>query len=468
MRFGRMNRLKNSLAFRLTLWYAAIFLLMAITVFMIVYALVDSAFKQRIDQDLLSQSREFEAVYAIEGIKMLQRAALLQSQTTGEKKMFFRLLYSSGVVFASSNMSFWRQVGIDRQAVEAVLAGQEPYYTTATVAGQDRQLRLIYMRIGSGIILQLGYSPENEERMLKTFQRIFLITLTALLLLAVVIGWFMARRALSGVASLIHTARQISKDDLHSRVPVTGRHDEIDRLAVTFNTMLDRIQSLVVATRQMNDNIAQDLRSPITRIRGLAEVTLLNAQQIEEFSHLAASTIEECDRLLDMINTMLTISRTEAGLFSIEQQKIDFTTVVQGACELFRALAEDRQIKMDCRLDEGFFVLGDRHLLQRLVANLLDNAIKYTDPQGAITVQLTASEEKRACLLVSDTGIGITDEDQGRIFERFFRGDVSRPQGGAGLGLSLARAVAVAHGGDISVKSYPGQGSTFAVLLPLS
>lgn len=466
MYFGRINKLLHTLAFRLTLWYAAIFILTAATAFALIYVIIDSAIQERIDQDLLAQSREFESIYAMQGIEMLQRTAVLQVQNAGEKKMFFRLFYTSGVVFASSSMSYWRHVGINRHAVEAVLNGNDPYYTTLSEPGSQRRLRIIYSRIGGRIILQLGYFPENEERLLQSFKRIFFITMTVLLMAAVIVGWFMARRALSGVATLTRTARQISKDDLESRVPVARRHDEIDSLAATFNNMLDRIQSLVTATRQMNDNIAHDLRSPITRIRGLAEVTLLNATHIDDYAQMAASTIEECDRLLDMINTMLTISRTESGIFSVARDKVDFTALVRDACELFKVPAEDRQLQLRSHTDDGVYVHGDPQLLQRVVANLLDNAIKYTEPRGSITVDLSNRENGVVRLSVSDTGIGIPERDRHRVFDRFFRGDLSRSQAGSGLGLSLARAIVTAHDGDLLFDSTLGKGSTFTVRLP--
>lgn len=466
MYFGRINKLLHTLAFRLTLWYAAIFILTAATAFALIYVFIDSAFQERIDQDLLAQSREFESIYAMEGIEMLQRTAVLQVQNAGEKKMFFRLFYTSGVVFASSSMSYWRHVGINRHAVIGVLNGIDPYYTTLLEPGDQRRLRIIYTRIGSRMILQLGYFPENEERLLQSFKRVFIVTMTVLLMTAVIVGWFMARRALSGVATLTRTARQISKDDLESRVPVARRHDEIDSLAVTFNHMLDRIQSMVTATQQMNDNIAHDLRSPITRIRGLAEITLLNAEHIEEFVQMAASTIEECDRLLDMINTMLTISRTESGISSITREKVDFTAMVRDACELFKVSAEDRQLRLENHVEDGIHVHGDSQLLQRMVSNLIDNAIKYTDSGGDIVVELSNNQNGLIHLCVSDTGIGIPEKDRDRIYQRFFRGDLSRSQAGSGLGLSLVRAIVTAHEGDLSMDSALGKGSTFSVWLP--
>jgi heavy metal sensor kinase len=293
------------------------------------------------------------------------------------------------------------------------------------------------------------------------------MTTSGLLLLAVLVGWFMARRALSGVGHLTRTARQISATDLDARVPVRHRHSEIDLLALTFNQMLDRIQMLVSGIRQMNDNIAHDLRSPITRIRGLAEITLTGPSELEAYRQMSESTIEECDRLLDMINTMLTISRTEAGVNAAERRLIDFSGLVRDACDLFLPLAEDKSITLDCRTEENLSVSGDRPMLQRLVANLIDNAVKYTDSGGQISVVLAANAHDCVRLDVIDTGMGIHSNETAKIFDRFYRGDHSRSRSGSGLGLSLARVIARSNGGELLVQSEPGKGSTFSVQLPV-
>ena len=467
MSFERINNLWHTLAFRLTVWYAAIFIFSASLTFVIFYVAIQSVLRQRVDEELRVQSNEFAATYALQGADFLRRSALLQAQAAGERKMFFRLFYPSGVVFASSNMSYWKEVGISRQAVEAVLRGHRPIFMTYEIKNRSSKVRMIYTSIGTTIILQLGYSLVNETRMLKAFKNLFTVTMSIMLGLAVAGGWFMARRALSGIASLTRTAQQISESDLDSRVPVRHQHHEIDRLAITFNQMLDRIQKLINGIHQMNDNIAHDLRSPITRIRGLAEITLTNKGSLEEYSQMAASTVEECDRLLSMINTMLTISQTEAGMGLAQMVPVDFSTVIRDACELLQPLAEDKGIRLVVNIEEETLLCGEPAMLQRLVANLIDNAIKYTDAEGRVEVDLSV-KENRISLSVSDTGIGIAPQDQSRIFDRFFRSDQSRSLGGAGLGLSLARAIVHAHGGEIALQSTPGQGSVFSVRFPLA
>jgi heavy metal sensor kinase len=450
------------------LWYAAIFVVTATIAFALFYFLMIGVIRQRADDDLLAQSNEILEVYSSQGDAMLERVARLQAQAAGEKKMFFRLLYPSGVVFSSSNMTYWKSIAIDRFAVEAVIQDGQYRFATQRLPDDKHEVRIIYRRIGGTIVLQLGLSLESAYRPLLAYQQIFLLAMSGLLLVALAMGWFMGRRALAGVESVTRIARQISQDDLTLRVPIDRRYDEIDRLAVTFNQMLDRIEELVNNVRQMSDNIAHDLRSPITRIRGLAEVTLTAGRTLEDYGQMAGSTIEECDRLLDMINTMLTISRTEAGLEAVQNLPVDLSGLIREACELFHPLAEDRKQLFDRQIQDGVVIAGDRGMLQRLAANLIDNAIKYTPIGGKVTVCLRQSDLKQIELLVSDTGIGIRPEDQPKVFDRFFRGDQSRSHGGAGLGLSLAQAIARAHGGQIEVAGDLNRGSRFTVRLPAS
>jgi len=465
--FSRFFALRHSLVFRLTSWFAAMLVFTAAFAFILFYMFITSVFYSRTDGDLYAQSNELAAVFAMQGDAVLQQTALMQTQAAGEKQMFFRMLYASGVVFSSSNMAYWKNIGIDRQAVEAVIQRGQHQFVTQVIPGQTHGVRVLYRRIGPAIVLQLGYSLEDIDDMLDTFQKIFLVAMALLLFLAVILGWFMARRTLAGVQTVTNTARRISENDLDTRVPVGRRHDEIDRLAITFNQMLDRIRNLVTGVRQLSDNIAHDLRSPITRIRGLAEVTLTGDSHSEDYSRMAASTIEECDRLLDMINTMLTISRTETGVDRQSFQPVDMAAMIQEACELFQPIAEDRQVTLNFRADGPALIFGDRHLLQRLTANLIDNAIKYSHADAKVSAQLRRLNDTHIALVVSDTGMGIAVEDQQRVFDRFFRGDQSRSQTGAGLGLSLAQAIVQMHGGTISLESTPGKGSVFTVTLPL-
>ena len=396
----------------------------------------------------------------------VKEAALIESQAAGEKKIFFRLFYASGVAFSSSNMSYWRDIGVTRSRIEKIEAGENYAFETLVVPDRKQKVRVLYSNIGSGIILQLGQSMENEIRFIEVFQKIFITTILFFIILSAGTGWFMARRAVSGVEAVTRTAKNISAGALEERVPVKADNDEIDQLATTFNHMLDRIQKLVTGMKEISDNIAHDLRSPITRIRGSAEVALTTGLDLEEFKQMAASHIEESDRLLDMINTMLMISKTETGIGEFRKQRVDLTRVARDAYELFQAVAGDKDVRMSFESESVVSVMGDISMLQRLSANLLDNALKYTPAGGRVHISVRNEAGPTATLTVTDTGIGIPENDLPLIFDRFYRCDPSRSATGAGLGLSLAKAIVNAHGGRIEVESELGAGSTFRVILP--
>lgn len=467
MSLKQLRNVRRTLAFRLTLWYAGIFLVSAAVAFSFFYYLITATIRGRADQDLLAEVRSFSSVMLLQGIEAVKRQALLESRAAGEKKIFIQLLYPDGRLFSSSNMSYFSNIPISSEAITRMIEQNEPLFATVSSPDHQHEIRVVYALLGPGVILHLGQAMEDLSRFIEAFKRIFVATMAALFMLAVIIGWFMARRALRGVENVTRTARRIADGRLNERVPVKRAEDEIDQLAVTFNHMLDRIQELVAGIKEMTDNIAHDLRSPLTRIRGQAEIALTSGSAIQDYEAMAASAIEESDRLLEMINTMLFISRTEAGVTQPELKPMDVAAVVRDACGLFQTLAEDKGISLGCRIPDRLPMKGDIRLVQRMLGNLLDNAIKYSPQGGAVEVSVRSTPERSISIAVTDSGAGISEKDLPHIFERFYRGDPSRSQAGAGLGLSFARAVARAHGGDITVES-SSAGSAFTVNLPVA
>jgi heavy metal sensor kinase len=462
----RIN-LRNTLAFRLTLWYAGIFTVSSCVAFLLFYILITSFIQERTDQELLSQVNRFSTLLATEGFEAVKNNAVIEAQAAGIKKVFFRLLSLKGQVFSSSNISYWKDININETAIRELLQSSSHVFETITIPDHKDKVRILYAFLSPSIILQVGQAMESYSRLFDAFKGIFIITMTFLIILAAGVGWFMARRAVSGVEAITQTAQSISGGTLGKRVPVKTKGDEIDQLAMTFNQMLDRIQTLVTKIKEMSDNIAHDLRSPITRIRGIAEVTLTDGKSMDDYENMAASTIEECDRLLDMINTMLMISKTESGVDKLTREEINLTGLVREACELFEPTAEDKRITLSCDVPNKSHLVGDNRMIQRMLSNLLDNAIKYTPSGGTVSVSVSKNDGRNIVITVKDTGIGISPNDLPRIFDRFYRCDQSRSTSGIGLGLSLARAIARAHGGDITVTSLLKQGSIFTITLPI-
>jgi signal transduction histidine kinase len=279
------------------------------------------------------------------------------------------------------------------------------------------------------------------------------------------VGWFLAKRALSGIEEVTRAAIDITNGALDRRVPVKRNRDEIDRLADAFNTMVDRVQGLIGQMKEITENIAHDLRSPITRMRGMAEMALTDENTGEEQAAITGTIIEECDRLLEMINAMLDISEAESGLMKLNAEPVDLAALLRDVCDLFQPVAENRSLEILMEVPESVAVPGEPRKLQRVFSNLIDNALKYTPKGGSVNITIEEGA-KDTVVTVKDTGDGIAETDLPHIFDRFFRGEKSRSTPGSGLGLSLARAFVLAHRGTITATSTPGLGSEFTIMLP--
>jgi signal transduction histidine kinase len=244
----------------------------------------------------------------------------------------------------------------------------------------------------------------------------------------------------------------LSSGNLDHRVKAVNQVREVQTLADTFDSMALRIQTLIRDMREMTDNIAHDLRSPLGRIRLLAESVKNSNDLSPEVSDCAQKTMGECDRLIAMINTALDVAEAEAGVHHGPRTLEDFTALVVDTWDLFEASAEQNANRVSTRLVSGAFVQGQRTALQRMLSNLFDNAIKYTPAGGQINIEILHDDQDTG-LLIRNTCNGIADGDQEKIFDRFQRLEPSRGRSGCGLGLSYSRAVARSHGGDIHIKS---------------
>ena len=465
MLFEKLARIRRTLAFRLTLWYAAIFTASSLLAFFFFYLQIAAILRERTDEELLDDIEEFSTLFDEKGIDEVKRTMVLEAKNDGEKDVFYRLLGSDGRELGSSELFSWGELAVNRSALQQIEKAQKPIFETLTIEGRRHLARTVYASIGPGTILQIGISLEDDDEFLAQFRQIFGATIALVMGFAGLLGWFMAKRALTNVEQVTRTARAISASDLEQRVPVKGQAEEIDRLATTFNDMLDRIQKLVTETKEMTENIAHDLRSPITRIRGMAEMALTSGNAVEEYEAAAASTVEDCDRLLEMINTMLYISQTEATAGKFATEEVDVTRMVRHACELFQPVAEDKGVTLVVEIRSEMKVQGVLQGLQRMLANLIDNALNYTPSPGTVTVSVNA-DAKSGIIAVADTGIGIPQEDLPHIFRRFYRCDRSRSRPGTGLGLTLVEAIVHAHRGQIAVTSTPNVGTTFSITLP--
>ncbi|MBK7552114.1 MAG: HAMP domain-containing protein [Syntrophaceae bacterium] len=373
--------IRRTLAFRLTFWYALVFTVCSLAAFAVFYAVISNVVKERTDQAMLKEMAEAAAILKSKGEGAFGAELGFEAESEGVGDVFFRLLDPAGGEIAATNMNAWKGVGADRGPLTRAAAGDGPVFETVSVPGKPYQARIVYGLLESGKIIQIGVSLEDNARFLETFRDVFVPGILIIMAFSTLIGWFMAARALAGIREVTRTALDISEGAFEKRVRVRAGGDEVERLAVAFNRMLDRIDGLVRGLREVTDDIAHDLRTPIARIRGLAEAELNAGNSGGEPNQLAADTVEECDNLLQMINTMLEIAEIEAGIKALPGADVDLAQVVGEAVDLFRPLADGKGVRLESGVSEAFPVQGNVRGLQRIAVNLLDNAIKYT-PAG--------------------------------------------------------------------------------------
>ncbi len=462
--FEKFKRVIKTLAFRLTVTYAAIFTLSAVAALLVSYLMTSAVLLENLDEELLEDVEDLSELVAPGKTEPLLEELQSEAEEEDPETFFFRLLSPDGKEILTSDLEDWEGLESATAVKSSIDSSAGVTLKTLELPDQESKTRVAYARLAEGYYLQLGEALEENDEILEIIVGIFARTLLLILLLAAITGWLMARRALSGVEEVTLTARRITKGDFSQRVPVKSRGHEIERLATTFNYMLDRIHALITGIREVTDNIAHDLRSPITSVRGTAETTLMMAENIDDYKAMAGNTIEECDRLLGMINAMLDLSEADAGADKLEVCEVDVTQVVKQACELFQPLAEEKHLAMILQAPTTCTTLGDTKKIQRLVANLLDNALKYTPAGGKVNVSVSCDDVKVE-IAVNDNGVGIAGHDLPYIFQRFYRCDKSRSEEGTGLGLSLALAIAKAHGGNIEVQSEIDKGTSFVVTM---
>jgi heavy metal sensor kinase len=446
----------RTLATRLTFLYTLLFAALSLVVFIVVSNHLEVSLLQRIDDELLADGREFSEVYQKAGMEALAQEIQLESESEGVQWIFIRVYSPELRIEVSSDLSAW--MGLPAKS-EKLAVDQDTHFETIKLPGRSDRVRLFYQKLEDGHILQVGTFLTSNEKLLKNFQQVFIASFAIMLLFGVGIGYFVGRHALSGVQRIRQAADLISRGNLSERIPVSKGGKEIKQLTGSFNRMQDRIQILISELHDVTDNIAHDLRSPVTRMRGLAETTLTGEQSIDEYRETAGAIVEECDGLVRMISTMLEIAENNAGIQQLAEEPVNVKEIIQDVIELYASVAEDKKITLSSKFSNNSLVIfGDRVRLQRALANLLDNALKFTQAGGWVVLS-AKNEGDHILITIIDSGSGISVADLPHVYERFYRADQSRSMPGNGLGLSLVQSIVRAHGGKIKINSALGEGT---------
>jgi signal transduction histidine kinase len=456
------ERLQHTLGFRLALWYAVVFVASSLAIIALTYLLLALSLR-RYDREIIQSTLlQYASAYAQGGLDALAREIQRTQAAGSQEPLFVRTLGTGQDVIFVSMPEAWRRSDLSQLATPP-LSGQQLW--AALDMGNGERLEVASVRLRDGTLFQVGKSTGRRTDLLARFRRVLLVLFACIAVIGLAGGALLTWSALQPVHALGAAVQQILRTGrTDTRVPVSDTADALGQLGVLFNAMLERIDAVVAGMRGALDNVAHDLRTPLTRLRGIAE-TALQSDDPPTLREGLAACLEESDRVAGMLSTLMDISEAETGTLRLQLEPVNLAELARQAVDLYEDLAEDRRLSIDVDAKGDVWVRGDRSRLRQVLANLVDNAVKYTPAGGRIELR-TERDGPEAVVTVEDTGTGIAPEELPRIWERLYRGDKSRSERGLGLGLSLVRAIVQAHDGTVTAQSRLGAGSAFQVRLP--
>ena len=463
----------DSVRGRLTLFWVAVLTAALVAVGGLIYVLLARALYNRIDENLRAvvQIATTSLTNDLAEGQDYEDAARSTAAELSSRQQMLAIYDTNGRLLAEGGRD--DDLEITLPDVTAVPGDEVMLLTVVEAEDDDDRHRLAMQRVSiapadTPYLLVAGSSLEPTDEELESLREVLAYVIPIALVLAGAGGWFLARQSLAPVGAMAERARRIGVEDLGARLPVANARDELGRLAETFNELLNRLEASLVQQRQFMADASHELRTPVTTSRTAAAVALQQPHRNEDEYRATLSIIEQqTTRLSRIVEDMFTLARADAGSYPVRHTPMYLDEVVDDVVRAARVLADTKHVSIELQTIQSASFTGDEELVRRLIGNLLDNAVRHTPPRSVVRVTL-AYETDRYVLEVTDAGEGIAPEVQPQIFERFFRGDVARTSadGGAGLGLALARWVARAHGGDVTLVRSSHQGTTFAAVLP--
>jgi len=463
----------RSIRFRLTVWYAGLLALLLLLFGASTYLGLRHYLNQTLNESLGRQARQIGESFLIDvatGGEGYVISEVNEHYAPELNNRFVRVTRADGSVLYVSGKP--KESRFDPSAVSAVGAtvGRD-FVREEHVPGG---VLLIYThpfteRTGQRFLIEVGAPYEQVEVVLYGLLLALALGLPLMVIVAISGGWLLMRQALDPVDEITRGAEQITSRNLSQRLPVARTGDELERLSAALNRMIERLEESFLYVSRFTADASHELRTPLTILRGELEAASGQREVAPELRETIGSALEETERLSRIVESLMAISRLDAGEAKMDRGALDLGELAASTTEQMRLLAEDKNIALRCESDEQVTVEGDRARLKQVIVNLVDNAIKYTPAGGLVGVKIRASNS-HAVLEVNDNGVGIPPEALPHIFERFYRVDKarSRQMGGAGLGLSIIKAIVTAHGGQVRVESVEGKGSRFLVELPIA
>lgn len=465
----------RSIRFKLITWYAGLL----VVVFIILGALGYSGLKFYlkniiVKESLIKRSRQvagtISADYELYGEKHVVEA-IIKHYAPELNNRFLRVTRDDGSVIYTSGIP--QDGSFNPTNLPVIDSNTEMPYLREELTPDKNELLIYAMPLtiesGKRFVIEAGVSKDIISDPLRGLLFTLGIVLPIIIAVAILGGYRLVRQSLIPVERMTQGAERITSSNLSERLPNPDTGDEIERLSISLNNMIDRLEKAFHHITQFSADASHELRTPLTIMHCDLETVIQKPRLPEDVRDVLGSALGETERLAKIVDGLLSISRLDAGEARMEMAKLDLAALTVATVEQMRLLAEDKGITLKCTTTGVTEIEGDSARLKQVIVNLLDNAIKYTPEWGTITVAVSSSGDQ-AILEVTDTGIGITAESMPHIFERFYRTDKARSRqlGGCGLGLSIVKSICKAHGGTVSVRSMEGRGSSFRVELPLA
>ncbi|WP_221030763.1 sensor histidine kinase [Actomonas aquatica] len=465
-----VDQIRRSLALRFSLWFAGWFTIGFVAIFAGLYWLLGKQIESRDYEDLQQRLQQYSTVYVTSGLRGLQRRIAEDSQQPNVRSLFLRLVGPNGsqvwgkippdwiesdeeVVVVPDGWGRWREQTVERRRIKR---------------SAERELAVVSQALSDSLLLQIGRATDSREALLEPLRRTFAWVAGAVVLVGGGAGFLTARRATRPLREVVEIARGIiATGRIDARVPAPRNDDEVAELVRHFNSVLDKNEGLLRAMREALDNVAHDLRTPLAGLRLSAEAALQRGTADRDTAETLGDVIERSDQLLALLRALMEISEAEAGMLKLEPVACDLGEIARHAAELYEEVAEASEVNLTIATGAPVPVTADTTRMRQAVANLVDNAIKYTPAGGSVTVWAGREGNERV-VRVSDTGPGVPEAEQAKVWDRLYRCDQSRTESGLGLGLSMVRAILRAHGGDAAVHNAKNGGAVFELRLPAS
>ncbi|MCI0454312.1 MAG: HAMP domain-containing histidine kinase [Candidatus Dadabacteria bacterium] len=452
--------LLKSSSFRLITWYTLFFILSSLVINIYAYTVISSFIYEQSRREAEEDIADLAKIYQEDGLDSLREDVFEDEQDP----FLIRLIGNQGNTLILRIPKDWSGFNIEQLEKGGDPKNKEWKY----LKGKENQdeFEITSLSMADGSTLQLGQETIEREDLLSKIRKVYMIAIIPIILFGYLGGILIADRALNPIRQLINTLNSIvASGKVDVRVPVHQTDKLHDELISLFNTMLEKIEALMKGMRNVLDNVAHDLRTPMTRLMGTAEMALQSEQNADVLREALSDCIDESERILIMLNTLMDISEAETGAMKLEPEEVNVAPMIEDIVDLYGYVAEEKGVSVHAGYPEELSITVDRNWIRQVLANLVDNAIKYTPSGGRVDIE-ACRREQEVIISVKDTGVGISHEELDKIWERLYRGDKSRSQRGLGLGLSLVKAIIRAHKGYVQVSSEPGAGSVFTVYLP--